>query len=62
MKINNLEEYKIVLRDYRIPEYIIDDTNKRINDWLKSGGKEDDPYMFQQFRYIENYINMKNKI
>lgn len=61
MKIINMKEYKDVIRDYRIPDYIIQDTNKRIDDWIKSGGKEDDPYIFQQFRYIENYINVKVK-
>lgn len=30
------------------------DIDKRISDWLSAGGKEEDPYIFQQVRFAEN--------
>ena len=33
------------------------DIDKRITDWLASGGSADDTYIKQQYRYAENLIN-----
>ncbi|MFL2133035.1 DUF6877 family protein [Desemzia sp. FAM 23990] len=33
---------------------VLADINQRINDWLASGGKDDDPYIMQQVRFAEN--------
>ncbi|MCI3027712.1 hypothetical protein LMF32_00990 [Desemzia sp. C1] len=33
---------------------VLADVNQRINDWLASGGKDDDPYIQQQVRFAEN--------
>ncbi len=37
-----------------LPAVIVMDIEKRITDWLASGGKEDDPYIMQQLRYARN--------
>jgi hypothetical protein len=29
---------------------------QRIEDWLLSGGKADDPYVWQQLRYAERFV------
>lgn len=33
---------------------VLADVNQRINDWLASGGEDDDPYIKQQVRFAEN--------
>lgn len=40
---------------YNIPTAVLEDINKRIIDWLASGGKEEDPYIQQQLRYAERF-------
>ncbi|MEG2289077.1 MAG: hypothetical protein RSA29_04545 [Clostridium sp.] len=52
MKINSISD----LCKYEIPHEVLKDINKRITDWLASGGKEDDPYIKQQFRYAERFV------
>lgn len=52
--MNALEEF-IKIAD-RVPMVILEDINRRIGDWLASGGKEDDPYIEQQLRYAKKFI------
>lgn len=33
---------------------VLMDIDKRITDWMASGGKEGDPYIKQQLRYAQN--------
>ena len=33
---------------------VLEDVNKRINDWLLSGGKANSVYIEQQVRYVED--------
>lgn len=33
---------------------VLADVDKRITDWKASGGKDTDPYIEQQARYVEN--------
>lgn len=37
---------------------VLTDVDKRISDWKASGGKDDDPYMEQQARYVENVADV----
>lgn len=37
---------------------VLTDVDKRISDWKASGGKDDDPYMEQQARYVENVAHV----
>lgn len=62
MKINSHEEFNKAILDYNIPTEILLDVKSRIVDWTSSGGSLDDLYIKQQWKYIENYINIyKNK-
>ena len=54
MKINTIED----LLKARLPVEVVRDIEKRITDWLATGGNEDDPYIKQQFRYAENFLRM----
>lgn len=37
----------------QIPIEVLEDVMNRIKDWIVSGGKEDDPYIEQQLRFVE---------
>lgn len=52
------EDYISKLNKYKdlVPSIVILDVEKRITDWLSSGGSLNDEYVKRQFLYIENYI------
>ncbi|MFB5548248.1 DUF6877 family protein [Bacillus cereus] len=37
----------------QVPAVVLEDVMNRIKDWIVSGGKEDDPYIEQQLRFME---------
>lgn len=57
MKINTEEDFNKAILENDIPIEILLDVKGRIGDWMISGGSLDDPYIKQQYRYIENFIN-----
>lgn len=59
MKINTEKEFNEAILKYNIPSEILLDVKSRIGDWTSSGGSLDDPYIKQQWKYVENYINLK---
>jgi hypothetical protein len=40
----------------RLPLVVLEDINKRITDWVSSGGEEDDPYIHQQLRFARRVL------
>lgn len=51
---NPLQE--IIKISHRIPSVVLKDIDRRIGDWLASGGNEDDPYIEQQLRYARRFV------
>ncbi|PPB10888.1 DUF6877 family protein [Brevibacillus laterosporus] len=45
----------------QLPLEVLLDINQRIGDWLASGGKEDDPYIQQQLRFAEGFLESNSK-
>ena len=45
----------------KLPIGVIQDLHKRMTDWLSRGGNHDDPYMFQQLRYAQNWVRRMEK-
>lgn len=43
----------------KLPSIVVQDIDRRITDWLASGGKNTDAYIKQQFRYAENVMNSR---
>ena len=43
-----------------IPNTVAIDVMKRINDWLSSGGKEEDPYIQKQLKFASYFIGKSN--
>lgn len=43
----------------KIPLIVLADIEKRIGDWLASGGNEDDPYIEQQLRFAKRFVDSK---
>ncbi|HFK1738592.1 TPA: DUF6877 family protein [Bacillus cereus] len=37
----------------QVPAIVLEDVTNRIKDWVVSGGKEDDPYIEQQLKFVE---------
>ncbi|WP_257490187.1 DUF6877 family protein [Anaerosalibacter massiliensis] len=46
---------------YLLPHVVLVDIDKRIGDWLVSGGNIEDGYIKQQFRYAEKVIKEVQK-
>ena len=61
VRINNIEEMIKAFYDYNVPVEIIKDVNQRITDWKSMGGADDAPYLTQQFKFVERYINSKKR-
>lgn len=40
----------------KLPNEVLMDIDKRIADWLMSGGNEDEPYVWQQLRYAKRFV------
>ena len=40
----------------QVPAVVLEDVMNRIKDWIVSGGKEDDPYIEQQLRFMERVV------
>lgn len=57
MTINSVED----LVRAGLPLRVIHDIDKRITDWLASGGTLEDSYVKQQFRYAEKVVESLNK-
>lgn len=45
----------------QLPLPVVQDLHQRIADWLSTGGSYDDPYMFQQLRYAQTYLEEMEK-
>ncbi|WP_131042968.1 DUF6877 family protein [Clostridioides difficile] len=56
--INNIQQLNDALNKYNIPFSVLNDVDRRITNWFADGGNENDTYIKQQYRYIENFINM----
>ncbi|MDU4910579.1 DUF6877 family protein [Clostridium baratii] len=53
IKINNMKELTKYSRE--LPIEVQEDIQRRIGDWILSGGSYEDSYIKQQFRYVENF-------
>lgn len=53
-KTNFVEEITKISSE--LPLVVLQDINQRITDWLVSGGKETDPYMEQQLRFAQRFV------
>ena len=47
---------------YNIPPHILEDVNKRITDWLASGGNIEDNYIKQQLDYLDKIVKTRNLV
>lgn len=45
----------------KLPFEVLVDIDKRIGDWLLSGGKHDDPYVWQQLRYAQGVSELMER-
>lgn len=41
---------------HRLPRVVLEDINKRITDWVSTGGQPDDPYIHQQLRFARRFV------
>lgn len=55
IKISNAEELSSNLD--KLPNHVVDDINKRMADWLSSGGNVEDDYIKRQYRYAQDVAN-----
>lgn len=48
---------ELSMQAHKLPISVLMDIDKRVTDWIASGGKYTDPYIKQQCKYAENVIN-----
>lgn len=46
---------------HKLPEEVFYDIEKRITDWMASGGKETDPYIQRQLMYAELWLRRRGE-
>lgn len=46
----------------QVPAVILKDVEKRISDWLASGGPPEAPYIQNQIHFMKNYIRLYGPI
>lgn len=56
VNINTYEDF--IKHTHKLPLEVLMDVDKRISDWLATGGTPDDSYIKQQYRYCQNIINI----
>lgn len=44
--------------NFKLPIDVLEDINKRITDWIASGGKEEDSYIQRQIEYAEQISHL----
>ena len=55
-----MEQIEELINEMPLP--VLKDIQQRLTDWASSGGKDDDPYVEQQLRYLQNVSKaMKSK-
>lgn len=59
VRINNMKELTRYSKE--LPIEIQKDIQRRIGDWILSGGSYEDSYIKQQFRYVEKLLNSRCK-
>lgn len=63
-KITAMDEMARLIVNYRIPAVILRDVNQRVDDWKKSISYRDDndSYLWQQVKYLRNYLKASKQI
>lgn len=63
-KMTAMDEMARLIVNYRIPAVILRDVNQRVDDWKKSISYRDDndPYLWQQVKYLRNYLKASKQI
>ena len=63
-KITAMDEMARLIVNYRIPAVILRDVNQRVDDWKKSISYRDDndPHLWQQVKYLRNYLKASKQI
>lgn len=63
-KMTAMDEMARLIVNYRIPAIILRDVNQRVDDWKKSISYRDDndPYLWQQVKYLRNYLKASKQI
>lgn len=63
-KITAIDEMARLIVNYRIPAVILRDVNQRVDDWKKSISyqNDNDPYLWQQVKYLRNYLKASKQI
>lgn len=63
-KMTAMDEMARLIVNYRIPAVILRDVNQRVDDWKKSISyqNDNDPYLWQQVKYLRNYLKASKQI
>lgn len=63
-EVTAIDELSRLISQYEIPTMVILDIKQRVEDWRSSISyrSDNDPYLWQQVRYIRNFLNITKQL
>lgn len=63
-EVTAIDELSRLISQYEVPTIVILDVKQRVEDWRSSISyrSDNDPYLWQQVRYIRNFLKINERL